>query len=247
MIKEERHNELIKVLKEKRFASVDYLSQKLFASLPTIRRDLAELENKGFLMRCHGGAMITDDEKLDIPIAFRNVTNIREKIKICKLAASLINDGNVIFMDASTTVLHIIDFIKNKKNITVVTNSMQACTLLYKYNIKTYCTGGFLLENSLAFVGRRAEEFVTDFHADIMFFSSCALDNEGYVTDYSEYEASLRKTMFKYANKLVFMCDNTKFNKSSIFNIIHLKNVDYIISDSPLPESLSEFKSKQLF
>lgn len=246
MIKDERQTEIMNILQEKQYASVAYLSKKLYASLPTIRRDLTILENKGYVRRSHGGAMIIDSEKVEIPVAFRNTKHMNEKIKMCKLAISLVNDNDVIFLDASTTVMHIADLLKTKENITVITNSIQVCNILYKHNIKVYCTGGYLIENSLAFVGKRAEEFVSDFRADIMFFSSCAFDNEGFVTDYSELETSVRKTMFKYAKKKVFLCDSSKFDKSSTFNVIHLKDLDHMISDVALPESLRKYQTKQI-
>ena len=113
--------------------------------------------------------MSIDSEKVEIPVAFRNTKHMNEKIKMCKLAISLVNDNDVIFLDASTTFMHIADLLKTKENITVITNSIQVCNILYKHNIKVYCTGGYLIENYLTYVGKRAEEFVSHFRAEIMF------------------------------------------------------------------------------
>lgn len=245
-MKSERQNEILKILKEKKFATVLYLAQNLYSSAPTIRRDLKYLEDKGFVKRSHGGAMITDENSTPIPIDFRNQTHSSQKIQICKKASSLIKENFVIFIDCSTTTLHLADFIPENLNITVVTNSFLLCALLNEKKIKTYCTGGLLVPQSKGFVGKRAEKFLEDFCADICFFSSFALSDDGKITDYSDNETSLRKTMLKNSKTKVFMCDVSKVSKISSFNVSNLDSVDYVVTDEPLILK-KNFKAKNIF
>lgn len=244
-MKSERQENILEILKEKRFATVEFLAKNLYSSAPTIRRDLNELEEKGFVKRSHGGAMITDTENSPIPIDFRNRKNIYEKIGMCKKAAELLKENTVIFIDGSTTTLHLADCIPADKNITVVTNSLLVCARLCEKGIVTHCTGGILVPTSKAFVGQRAESVIRDFCFDICFFSAAALSDRGKITDYSDMETSLRKVMLENSKTKVFMCDSSKFSKTSSFNVTDLNNVDYVISDVQF-ENHQIFKAKNI-
>ena len=237
MFKNQRHEEILEILKRERFASVSDLSQRLFASQPTIRRDLTLLEKQGYLRRSHGGA-IPADERNNIPVSFRSGAHTGQKIKICKVAATLIQDGSLIFTDASTTALHITSYTKSDSNVTVLTNGYLACKLFSDKGVRVFSTGGRLLSDSLAFVGESARKTVAQYNADIMFFSSSSLSEDGTISDYSEEETSLRLCMAKMAKTKVFLCDETKFQKTSAFNLFTLSDIDYVVTGAPLPNEI---------
>ena len=237
MFKNQRHDEILEILKEERFVSVSALSERLFASQPTIRRDLTFLEKQGYLRRSHGGA-IPADERNNIPVSFRSGTHTGQKTKICRLASTLIQDGYLIFTDASTTALHIASYIKSESNVTVLTNGYLACKLFSDKGVRVFSTGGRLLSDSLAFVGESARNTVSQYNADIMFFSSSSLGADGMISDYSEEETSLRIRMAKMAKIKVFLCDETKFGKTSAFNLFPLSEVDHVITGAPLPDAI---------
>ncbi|MDP4133083.1 MAG: DeoR/GlpR family DNA-binding transcription regulator [Bacillota bacterium] len=238
MLKEERWQAILKILSEKQYISTEELSQQLYVSLPTIRRDLSELASKNLIARSHGGAIGITEETREIPVDFRNGINMRQKSKIARKASELAKDGDVIFIDSSTTTLHIADFIKNLAGITVVTNSIQSAVLLRKNNIRTFMTGGIVIDNSLALGGSWAEEYIKKFNINIMFFSSYGISDSGFITDYSEYETNLRRAALSQSNKKVFLCDNTKFGKASTFNVCHINEVDIVVSDDKFPDNI---------
>lgn len=237
MFKTQRHSEIIDILSEERFASVPSLSQRLYVSMPTIRRDLTYLEECGYIKRSHGGAILAE-QSTNIPLSFRRGKKSNEKIKMCKLAATLVKNGNVIFTDASSTVLHIADLLSEFENLTVVTNGLKLADRMSDSDTTVFATGGRILKTSFALVGTRAVEFVSDFSADIMFFSSSAISRDGMITDYSEEETLLRKQMMKNASVKVFMCDSSKFYLNSAFNLCSVNELDYIITDSQLPTDI---------
>ena len=104
MLKNKRHDEILDILKSEGFISVKELGERLFASQPTIRRDLDFLENEGFVRRNHGGAMLADDT-VNIPISYRRGKRLCEKMQIARLAATLIENDQLLFVDGSTTAL----------------------------------------------------------------------------------------------------------------------------------------------
>ena len=232
MLKNKRHYEILEILKNESFAEVRTLSERLYASHPTIRRDLDYLEKQGYVKRSHGGAILADD-KINTPVSFRKGTKTKEKAQICKLAATLIKPGNLIFTDASTTASYLADCIQKRDNITVVSNGYKICRTLTENDIRIFSTGGRLMKESMAYVGNHAEEMIKKFNADILFFSSSSIDDRGIISDYSEEETSLRVAMYNEAKISVFLCDSTKFSKASAFREFSLSDIDYFITDSP--------------
>ena len=228
-MKEQRQDSILKMIEKTEFVTVGEIASALYVSLPTVRRDLAELEKRGLITRSHGGAAKSKNEQT--PFDFRTGAKQDVKRRMCKAAASLIEEGQTIFIDGSTSCLHIADFIKDIKRLTVVTNGLTAMAMLSKLDIDCYLTGGKLIKRSLCFTGRRAEQFVSDFRFDMMFFSSSALNNDKSITDWSQPETELRRTIMERSEKKIFLCDSSKFSKSDTFFVETLDNVDIMITD----------------
>ena len=136
-MKNERYEKIMNILAERGYASVDRLSKELFVSMPTVRRDLITMQDLGLVVRSHGGVMPRLSDMDGGPAVFRMGGNPQEKLKLDKAAAKLLRDNCMVFMDESTTTLHIIDQMSAFKNITVVTNSLSVLQLAAKYRIQT--------------------------------------------------------------------------------------------------------------
>ena len=237
MLKNQRHNEIIDILANQGFASVRELGKRLYASQPTIRRDLAYLEKQGYVLRSHGG-VVPADSRTNTPAPFRRGTRIREKSNICKLAATLIKPGSMIFIDASTTAFYLSEYISKTENITVLTNGIALCSALASADITVYSTGGRVKAKSEAFVGLQAEHAAENFNADMMFFSASSLGMDGTVSDYSEDETSLRRTVRRRCKTAVFLCDSAKFSGEGAFVCFSAEELDYIVTDTELPTDM---------
>jgi DeoR family fructose operon transcriptional repressor len=228
----ERQEKILDILRTKKSVTVHKLAEMVYASESTIRRDLTELEKSGRIRRTFGGAVLEETLTKEVPLLLRQNQNNHIKQQIAKKAAEHIKNGQVIFMDASSTVAHLIPFMSQFKELTVITNSPQTSIDLGKANIRNFCTGGFLLENSIAYVGQHAENFLRHIHADIMFFSTRGYQPEtGEITDSSIEESELRTVMLKQARKKVFLCDSSKFGKEYLYSLCNREDIDMIISD----------------
>lgn len=228
----ERHEEIMNILERDKSISVNKLSKLLYVSAPTIRRDLSILEEQGKVLRTHGGVVLREAAEKEIPLMYREEQNSRSKQVIAEKAARLISDGNVIFLDASSTVAHLVPHLKKFNDIIVVTNSPKTSLRLGEENIKNYCTGGLLLAHSIAYVGNEAEDFVSNINADIFFFSSRGYIDDGYITDSSVEEAAVKKAMMKHADRCYYLCDSSKKNKKYMYNICSVSDVDEIIEET---------------
>lgn len=229
MIREERKRELMKLLDESGYCTVEYLASRLYTSQSTIRRNLAELEQLGFVKRSYGGAELC--ETIDhVPVKLRYKKNHVLKDKIAKEAVKRIPENGVVFIDASSTCLHMIPHLPVGKNITVYTNSLETCSLLASTGIPTYCLGGQLLPKSLAFTGAPAVQMAQTLYFDALFFSCSGYADE-VISDYSEAEAYLRRTLLQQSAKKYFLCDSTKLGKRFTYVICKRADVTEIITD----------------
>lgn len=232
MIKEERYDEILKILEAEKYISAQGLAKRLYVSLPTIRRDLSLLHKRGQIVRSHGGAKIIEAGSVVAPLNFRKTVNSNKKRQLCKAAAQMINEKDIIFIDSSTTTLQMAEFIDVKMMVTVVTNGITLATLLAKKGIKTYCTGGEIFENSLANFGSFAEEFIQKFNFDKMFFSCYGVNDKGMLTDPSLPETQIRKIATEQSKKTIFLCDESKFSLSAPYNLMAIEKLDFIITNT---------------
>ena len=232
MLKEERYDKIISILEKEKYISAQKLSEMLFVSLPTIRRDLAELDRRNQIVRSHGGAKAIEPEHIVAPLDFRKTVNSMQKRRLCQAAANLVNDNDIIFIDSSTTTLQMADFLSEKKNITVITNGITLALLLINKGIITYCTGGEIFQNSLAHFGSFTEEFIQKFNLDATFFSCHGVNEKGMLADPSLPETQIRKVAINQSKKSIFLCDESKFYLSTPYNLMHIGDVDCVITNS---------------
>ncbi len=230
----ERYDAIVRILKEKNTATVHLLAKELFVSEPTIRRDLKKMESRGIIKRTFGGAVLSEFLNKEIPLSMREHENMSAKDYIAKEAVKFISDGQVIFLDASSTVSRIVKYLSAFSNITVITNSPKTSLQLAELRIRSFCTGGLLLENSIAYVGTYAENFIKNFNADIFFFSSRGISSSGRITDSSIEESDLRRTMLLNSKRKIFLCTSDKVGKQFFYNLTDVSKIDHIICDTDI-------------
>ncbi len=234
----EREKEILKLLLANKKVTVSELSEKLYTSASSVRRDLARLEKQGLLKRMHGGAEILEDSlsSLKIPFAMRELEQSDAKILIAKKAIGLVSDYDVIFMDSSSSAYTLIPYLASKNHLTVITNGVKTLSKLGEYGIRAISTGGELLPSCSALVGEEAYKAIADFNANIAFFSCRGLSPKGMLTDFSESENFVRSRMIAHSQKAYLLCAGEKFNKAYFHNLCSYKDISGIISDAPVPE-----------
>jgi len=212
--------------------SVKELSEKLFISEPTVRRDVAVLKKKE-LVTCKRGtvALITKSPDKRIPLFIRDTEHNEEKMAIARKALAYVKDGDAMMLDASTTAFHLLPHLAMFKNILVITNGVKTVVEAASLGIRTICTGGEITLESFSFVGTDAERTLDKYNADVAFFSCRGLDDNGLVTDNSILENSMRKIMIKNAKKAVLLCDRSKFGQRHLNTLCNVKELDVVISE----------------
>lgn len=246
MLAIERRNEILEKLQTDRRVVVSELSQIYDVSEETIRRDLEKLVNDGFAIKSYGGAVINENMNIDLPFNIRKNRNIVGKQHIAELISDMINDGDSIIMDASSTAVYIAKRLqeKGKKNLTIITNSIEIVIELFDVqDWKIISTGGESRDGSFALVGHQTDRMLRCYHVDKTIISSKGIDVSAGITDSDDLHANNKRTMLKAAKEKILAIDSSKFDKIAFTEIGSLSDITTVITDKK-PESrwLQEFE-----
>ncbi len=228
-MKAERKEEILSLIQETGYVSVEQLSKKLYISPSSIRRNLAELEKQGYIKRSYGGAALYEDGS-NAPLKLRLRTNHKQKDLIARKAAAHLRDDMVVFIDGSSTCLHMVPYLQKFQNLTVYTNGIELCTLLGQERIPVYTLGGQLIPNSLAFGGEYAIAMAKSLYFDALFLS-CGGADEHLITDYSLPESQLRRVLTEQAGQVYILCDSSKLGKRYPYIICKKSEITEFICD----------------
>lgn len=232
MLAQERRNLILERLQEEKSVVVAELSQRYEVSEETIRRDLDKLEKDGYAIKSYGGAVINENISIEMPFNVRKKHNIAGKQKMAEIVDHIVESGSHILLDASTTAVFIAKAIKHKKNITVITNSIEIMIELSDVpDWQVITPGGCLREGYLALIGPRVVDGLRSYHVEKAFISCKGIDIENGFTDGNEDFAQAKRVMLRCAKERYLVVDNTKFDTTAFAQIGDLSEIDAIITD----------------
>ena len=232
MLALERRNLILEKLQIETRVVVSELSQLYGVSEETIRRDLEKLENDGLAIKSYGGAVIDDNSNMDMPFNIRKNRNVAGKQRIAELAAKLVEDGDHIMLDASTTGVFIAKALKQKSRLTVVTNSLEA--IIEMSDVSGWdiiSTGGLLKEGYLALLGGAARAGVEKYCVDKLFLSCKGVSMEYGFMDSLEIFAEVKQSMIHASQKVYLAVDHSKFDQDSFCRIDTFASLSGVITD----------------
>lgn len=246
MLAAERRNLILEKLQDEKKVVVSELSELFGVSEETIRRDLDKLDKEGLAIKSYGGAVLNENTNIDMPFNIRKKKNMRGKQKIAELVAGLIMDGDHIIVDPSTTAVSLVNAIRDKKRLTIITNSIEVLIELADMSgWDIISSGGTLRENYLALVGLRAMESISAFNADKVILSCKGIDMEKGITDINEVFSQVKQTMLRSATQKILAVDHTKFDKVAFSKICNITDIDLIVTDvKPSDAWMEYFKEK---
>ena len=233
MLAIERRNAILEKLQAERRVVVSELSQIYKVSEETIRRDLEKLENDGFAIKSYGGAVINENANVDLPFNIRKKRNVISKQKIAEVISSRIKDGTSIMLDASSTAVYIAKALKERKNLTLITNSIEILIEMFDTpNVNVLSTGGAMREVSFALVGPQTDKMLNSYHVDMAIVSAKGFDLETGMTDTEELHANNKKTMLHAGREKVLAVDSSKFGKTAFTEIGTLEDISMVVTDA---------------
>ena len=243
----ERRHRIVELLHVHGKVTVEALAARFATSTVTIRTDLAALEAGGALERTHGGALRRQDDE-DQPLTVKRTLHHAEKVRIARVAASLIEDGETLILDSGTTTAEIARQIRRleDRSINVITNALNIALLLADLPfVRLIMPGGILRPESNSLSGHMAEAALANLQADRLFLGADGLDPERGVMTPHLPEAQLNAKMMEISRQVIVVADSSKLLRRNISLIARVEQLHMLITDSGAnPEVVAELERR---
>lgn len=236
---EERRSQIVALLEQEERVSVNDLGRRFGVSLVTIRADLDTLASQGLLVRTHGGAITPERSELELSFDVRRRLHSPEKERIGIAAAQMVEDGDSIALDASTTALAVANQIKDRRELTVLTNGiMIALALLEAPGITILMPGGFVRRDSVSVVDGGVQELTEEFNFQTGFFGVKGLTFEEGLTDVDPNEVAVKREMVTQVKRVIAILDSSKLGQVGFATFASIDQVDCVITDDCAPADM---------
>src|SRR5688572_27318370 len=229
----ERQKQIHSLLTQQGRLSVIEIVKQFSISEATARRDLESLASQGKAQRVHGGVIAVEQAPPEQPILEREREQQEEKSRIGRAAAHLIADHETVFLGSGTTVLEVARHLRNRKNLTVITNSLPVLNTLVGINgITVISLGGMLRDSELSFIGHITEQALMEVRADKVIMGTRGVSLEhGLTNDYLQ-ETLTDRAILKIGRKVIIVADHTKVNRVATALLAPLDSMQTFVTDA---------------
>lgn len=240
-MKENRIEELKNYIIAKERATIEELCDLFNISKNTLRRDINTLEKHGIIKKVYGG-IILKDKKTTEPFNSREEKNLNAKQAVAKLAIDFVKDGDIIYIDSGTTTMHMIPYLADISNVTIITNSLNIIIASLPYpNLNVLCTGGTLFRTTNSFVDTDVIKFLKKYNIAKAFMACTGVSIDKGVTNSSSFEYDIKKYMVQNCDNRILLMDSSKFGRASLTTYCDLKDIDVLVTDETPGNDFIEF------
>ncbi|PKG40477.1 DeoR/GlpR family transcriptional regulator [Psychromonas sp. Urea-02u-13] len=234
-----RHQKIIDIVQKNGYVSTEDLVEQFQVSPQTIRRDLNELANENKIRRHHGGAT-TPQSSVNTSYNTRKVMQLHEKDSIAKAIVKYIPNGATLFIDIGTTPESIArELVKGHKDLRVVTNNINAATILMgNEDFKVILAGGEVRNKDGGIVGEATLDFIKQFRLDFGILGISGIDYDGSLLDFDYHEVRVKKAIIENSRSVYLAVDHTKFGRNAMVKLGNIAELDMLITDLPPPEEI---------
>ncbi|NLE45161.1 MAG: DeoR/GlpR transcriptional regulator [Chloroflexi bacterium] len=233
LLKDERQQFILEELRGQRRVWVSDLSGRLGVSDATIRRDLRELEEAGQLRRAHGGAILVEPTRPELPVVRRMDEHRYLKELIGRATASLVKDGETVFISSGSSAAYVARHLVERTGLTVVTNAVNILdTFLSVDNVTVVMTGGMLRPSELSLIGHITESALREVRVDKVIFGVRAISAANGITNDYLPEVMTDRAIIQMAPELIIPADHTKLGKTCSAFVAPIECVATIVTDS---------------
>lgn len=242
----ERQKQILSLLIRQGRLSVTEIVEQFSISEATARRDLESLASQGKAQRVHGGVIAIEQAPPELPILEREGAQPDEKTRIGRAAASLVADKETIFLGSGTTVLEVARNLRDRQNLTVITNSLPVLNMLSGIKeITVISLGGMLRDSELSFIGHITEQALTEVRADKVIMGTRGLSLEhGLTNDYLQ-ETLTDRAILKIGQEVIIVADHSKVNRVATALLAPLNSMNTFVTDSKADKKFIQSLKKQ--
>lgn len=235
-----RLREMEQYILEHDTVSMEELRDTFNISMNTTRLDVAQLVSKGTIKKVYGGVCSNQKSNL-VPFDERKTKNVDGKKAVGKAAATLVNDGDIIFIDSGTTTMYVMDYLSERKNVTILTNNLNAINRALAYpDLNIISLPGTLERKTNSFVSADTVRTLEKYNIKKAFMASSGISENGTVTNSSPLEFEIKKAALENSKESFLLVDATKFGKSALLTYASINDMDKVIVDKGVDHSLIE-------
>ena len=241
MIPLERQRQILRVLQERGTASVSELRDLLAVSHMTVRRDIAALEELGRVVSVSGGVSLPQRLVLDDPHTTKELIHPDEKAAAAERAAQLVEEGDLVLLDAGTTTLALARALAHRSDLAFVTNDLAIATFLSEHaqGRDLYLAGGRVDRANLSTEGVQVAEAIAGFNIDIAFLSTSSFDLRGLSVP-TEAKKVVKRAALDHSDRSVLLTDSSKYGRVAALRAAGLVELDAIVTDTALAQSAQD-------
>lgn len=232
MLAVERQEIILNKIKLGGSVQCEELAKELDVSVMTIRRDLEKLKQEGSIERFHGGAIA----KKEVPYMDKQVKNLDTKELIAREAATYVEPGDVVFLDAGTTTYNIATLLMDRTDITIVTNDIEIAHLLKHSEMEVIVCGGVVQSTTGSMLGSFANEIIRHINIDIAFMGAASIDRNFFVLTPTMAKGEFKSLVMRNSKLSYLVVDDSKFNRHAMLKINHLKSYTGVITNKEFSE-----------
>lgn len=239
MLPVERQKNYLSLLSNNDVVAISYFMAEFDVSIETVRRDLSILEKQDKIEKVYGGAKLKKSILSEPSIEERMINNLKQKDLIGKKCSEFINDGDCIFIDSGSTTYHITKHIRDKKNLTIITNSIAVVNELINTDFDIIIIGGRIRHEERSVV---TYDYIFNFeqlNIQKSFICAGGITVENGISDYNMQEAVTRKKIIERSKEIYVAADSSKLGRDVIISIAPLNKIDYIITDYLLDKRIT--------
>lgn len=234
-MREDRISRMEEYIREKKSVSLDALCSVFGISKNTVRRDINEIVARTNIKKTYGGVSLQYN-KIPPPFAERFTMDQDIKSRIGQRAASFVNSGDIIYVDSGTTTCHIIDYLQDKSDITVLTHSLDVINrAIPHHNIEIISLSGTLNRKTLSFTGQSTIDVLENCNISKAFMAANGITIANGATQSTSIEFAIKKTVVSRSDMIYLMVESRKFGAVSLLTYCKIEDIDAIITEKLPP------------
>jgi DeoR family glycerol-3-phosphate regulon repressor len=233
-----RHNQIVKLMEQRDFISIDELVKHFKVTPQTIRRDLNALADTNVVTRHHGGACLSSSTK-NIEYLDRKESNQQAKSNIAKSLAALIPNDSSLFINIGTTTEAVARALIHHKNLRVVTNNIHVASILSENkSCSIIVAGGEVRNNDGGIIGESTVEFIDQFQMDFGIIGISGIDASGSLLDYDYREVRVSQSIIRNSRQVLLAADQTKFGRNAMVRLGNINEAQHLFTDFEPSENI---------
>lgn len=244
LLRSKRIDEIENYIYKHKSVTLNQLCDVFGVSKNTIRRDVDEIVSKGHIKKIYGGVSVKNQKEL-VSFDERNIKNLVEKKQIAEKAAELVADGDIIFVDSGTTTSHLINYIKDRQDVTVLTNNLDFIIRSMPYeNINIISLSGTLNRKVYSFTGQSAVNVLKDYNLNKAFMAAAGVSIENGVTNSSISEFEIKQMAVQRSRQVFLLINGEKIGETSLVTYCGLEQIDTLITEKKPPKEYYDYMAQ---